>query len=53
MHLFCDDNISGFRNCLIEVWMSAGTGRFKISSFFLDSEEQKQVLQETVILAVC
>ena len=53
IHLFCDDNISGFRNCLIEVWMSAGTGRLKISSFFSDSEGQKQVLQETVILAVC
>ena len=33
-HLLCDDNISGFRNWLVEVWMSAGTGRVKISSFF-------------------
>ena len=51
-HLFCDDNISGFRNWLIEVWISADTGRVKISRFSSDSEEQKQVLQKTVIFCV-
>ena len=30
-HLFCDNKISGFR--LIEIWMSADTGRVKISRF--------------------
>ena len=33
IHLFCDDKISGFRNCLIEVWASADTSRVKISIF--------------------
>ena len=47
--LLCDDKISGFRNWFIEVWMSADTGRVTISRFSSDSEEQKQVLQETVI----
>ena len=32
-HLLCDDKISGFRNWLIEAWMSADTGRVKISRF--------------------
>ena len=32
--------------------MPAGTGRVKILSFFSESEEQKQVLQETVIFCV-
>ena len=32
--------------------MSADTGRVKISRFSSDSEEQKQVLQETMIF-VC
>ena len=48
-HLFCDDKISGCRNWLIEVWMSGDTGRVKMLRFSSDSEEQKQVLQETVI----
>ena len=48
-HLFCDDKISGCRNWLIEVWMSADTGRVKMLRFSSESEEQKQVLQETVI----
>ena len=51
-HLFCDDKISGFRNWLIEIWMSADIGRVKISRFLSDSEEQKQVLQENVIFCV-
>ena len=48
-HLCCDDKISGFRNWLIEPWMSADTDRVKISRFSSESEEQKQVLQETVL----
>ena len=32
-HLFCDDKISGLKNWLVEVWMSADTGRVKISRF--------------------
>ena len=48
-HLLCDDKISGFMNWLIEAWISADTGRVKISKKISDSEEQKQVLQETVI----
>ena len=48
-HLFCDNKISDFRNWLIEVCMSVDTGRVTISRFSSDTEEQKQVLQETVI----
>ena len=51
-HLFCDDKISGFKNWFIEVWMSAETGRVTISRFSSDTDEQKQVLQETVIFCV-
>ena len=51
-HLFCDHSISGFRNWFIEVCMSAGIGRVKILSFYSDSEEQKQVLQGTVIFCL-
>ena len=51
-HLFCNDKISGFRNWFIEVWMSADTGRVTISRFSSDAEEQKQVLEETVIFCV-
>ena len=49
-HLLYDDKISGLRNWLTEVWMSADTGRISISQFSSDREEQKQVLQETVFL---
>ena len=38
--------ISGFRNSLIKVWMSADTGRIKTSRFFSGSEEQKQLLHK-------
>ena len=48
-HLFCDVKISGFKNWFIEVWMSAETGRVIISRFSPDTDEQKEVLQETVI----
>ena len=51
-HLLSDDKISGLRNWLIEAWMSAHTGRVKISRFCSDSEKQKQVLQETDFLCV-
>ena len=51
-HLFCDDKISGLRNWLTEVWMSADTGRVSTSRFSTDMEKQKQVLQETVIFCV-
>ena len=51
-HLFCGDKISGFRNWFIEVCMSVDTGRVTISRFSSDKEEQKQVLQETVIFCV-
>ena len=51
-HLFCDVNISSFKNWLIEVWISAETGRVTISRFSFDTDEQKQVLQETVIFCV-
>ena len=51
-HLFCDDKTSGFRNWLVEVWMSANTGKFNISRFSSDSEEQNQVLEETAIFCV-
>ena len=51
-HLFCNDKSSGFRNWLIEVWMSADNGRVSISKFSSDTDEQKQVLPEAVIFFV-
>ena len=51
-HLFCDDKMSGLRNWLREVCMSANTGRVSISRFSSDTEEQKEALQETVIFCV-
>ena len=51
-YLFCDIKISGFKNWFIEVWMSAETGRVTISRFSSDTDEQKQVLQETEIFCV-
>ena len=51
-HLFCHNKISGFKNWFIEVWMSAETGRVTISRFSSDTDQQKQVLQETVIFCV-
>ena len=48
-HLFCDDKIFGFRNWVMEVWMSTDTGRVTISRFSSDTDEQKQVLQEIAI----
>ena len=51
-HLFCNDKISGFRNWFIDVCMSVDTGKVTILRFSSDTEEQKQVLQETVIFCV-
>ena len=51
-HLFCDVKMSGFKNWYIEVWMFAETGRVAVSRFSSDTDEQKQVLQETVFF-VC
>ena len=51
-HLFCDVKIFGFKNWFIEVWISAEIGRVTISRFSSDTDEQKQVLQETVIFCV-
>ena len=51
-HLFCDDKICSFINWFIEVCMSVDTGRVTISKFSSDTEEQKQVLQETVIFCM-
>ena len=51
-HLFCDAKISSFKNWFIEVWMSAETGRVAISRFSSDTDEQNQVLQETIIFCV-
>ena len=48
-HLFCDVKSSSFKNWFMEVWMSAETGRVAISRFSSNTDEQKQVLQETVI----
>ena len=46
------DKTSGFRNWLVEVWMSANTGKFNISRFSSDTEEQNQLLEETAIFCV-
>ena len=51
-HLFYDDKISGFISWFIEVCMSVDTVRVTISRFSSDTEERKQVLQETVIFCV-
>ena len=51
-HLYCDDKISVFGNWFIEVWMSADTGWVTVLRFSSGTEEQKQVLQETVIFCV-
>ena len=51
-HLFCDVEISSLKIWFIEVWMSAETGGVTITRFSSDTDEQKQVLQETVIFCV-
>ena len=51
-HLYFDDLIFGFRNWCIEVWISADTCWVTISRFSSNIDEQKQVLQQTVIFCV-
>ena len=52
-HLFCDDKISGLRNWLVEVCMSVDTCRGgSISRFSSETEEHRQLLQDTVVLCV-
>ena len=51
-HLFCDDKILGLRNWLIEVCMSVDTCRGSISRFSSETEEHRQLLQDTVVLCV-
>ena len=51
-HLFPDDKISGLRNCLKEVCMPVDTCRGSISRFSSETEEHRQVLQDTVVLIV-
>ena len=51
-HLFPDDKISGLRNCLREVCMPVDTCRGSISRFPSETEEHRQVLQDTVVLSV-
>ena len=51
-HLFSDDKISGLRNCLREVCMPVDTCRGSISRFSSETEEHRQVLQDTVVLSV-
>ena len=51
-HLFCDDKISGLRNWLIEVCMSVDSCRGSISRFSSETEEHRQLLQDTVVLCV-
>ena len=51
-HLFPDDKISGLRNCLREVCMPVDTCRDSISRFSSETEEHRQVLQDTVVLSV-
>ena len=40
-HLFCDDKTSGFRNWLVEVWMSADTGKVNIYQDFPLTQRNK------------
>ena len=51
-NLFYDDKIFNFGNCFIKVWMSADTGRVTTSRFSSHTDEQKELLPETVIFCV-
>ena len=51
-HLFLDVKISGLRNCLREVCIPVHTCRESISRFSSETEEHRQVLQNTVVLSV-
>ena len=50
--LFCNDKISGLTNCLREVCMSVDICRGTISRFSSETDEHRQLLQETVVLCV-
>ena len=50
--LFRDDKISALRNCLIEVCMSVDTCRGGILRFSSETEEHRQLLQDTVVLCI-
>ena len=51
-HLFPDDKISGLRNCLRDLCMSVDTCKDSMSRFSSKTEENKQGLQDTVVLSV-
>ena len=51
-HLFPDDKISGLRNCLRDLCMSVDTCKDSMSRFSSKTEENEQVLQDTVVLSV-
>ena len=51
-HLFPDVKISGLGNCLREVCIPVDTSRESISRFCFDTEEHRQVFQDTVVLSV-
>ena len=50
--LFCNDKISGLTNCLREVCMSVDICRGSISRFSSETDEHRQLLQETVVVCV-
>ena len=47
-----DNKISGLRNWLREVYMSVNICRSSVSSFFSETGEHRQTLQDTVVLYV-
>ena len=51
-HLFPDVKISGLRNYLREVCIPVDTCRESISRFSYETEEHRQVLQDTVVRSV-
>ena len=51
-HLLPDVKISGLKNCLTEVSIPVDTCRESISRFSSETEEHRQVLQDTVVLNV-
>ena len=51
-HLFPDVKISGLRNYLREVCIPVDTCSESMSSFSSETEEHRQVLQDTVVLSV-
>ena len=51
-HLFCDDKISGLKSWLIEVFVSLDICNRSISKFSYETEEHRQLMQNTVVLCV-